>query len=508
LNGSATDDGFPNPPGALTYSWTAVSGPGAVTFANANAASTTATFSSAGNYTLRLTASDSALSSSADLPVIVGGPLPSPWLDQDIGAVGRTGAGSFLTGAFIERGSGADIGGSSDAFHYIYQPLNGDGKIIARIVTQKNSDPSAKAGVMIRETLTAGSKYAAVVITPSNQIIFQNRKATNGNTVNTTATGAQLVVPYWVELTRTGNNLASFYSSDGVTWTSGGSASVAMGSSVFVGLAVTSHSNIFNSTATFDHVNLPPVANAGPDQSITVPANTVTLNGSATDDGQPNGSLTYSWSKVNGPGTVIFGNASQAVTTAQFSAAGTYILRLTANDGQLSAADNVIITVNRAGPGSTIRISSGGSSSYTDSSGQVWSTDAYFTGGNAATYTATVSGTSDPTLYQSERNGKTLTYNIPVVNGTYDVTLDFSEMVFKAAGKRVFNLSIEGQQVLQNFDIWALVGQNAALERTFTVAVTDGTLNIVAKGTKNNAKLSAIQIAPTGAPTPTPTPTP
>ena len=119
-----------------------------------------------------------------------------------------------------------------------------------------------------------------------------------------------------------------------------------MGSSVFIGLAVTSHSNVFNSTATIDHVNLPPIANAGPDQSITVPANTVTLNGSATDDGQPNGSITYSWTKVSGPGTVTFGNASQAVTTAQFSAAGTYTLRLTANDGQLSATDDVVITVN------------------------------------------------------------------------------------------------------------------------------------------------------------------
>src|SRR4029077_6709613 len=133
-------------------------------------------------YMLRLTASDSAVSGSADLPVIVGGPLPSPWSDQDIGAVGNVGRGSFLTGTFIERGSGADIGGSADAFHYIYQSLNGDGKIIARIATQKNSDPSAKAGVMIRETLTAGAKYAAVVITPSNTIVFQRRTAVNGTT--------------------------------------------------------------------------------------------------------------------------------------------------------------------------------------------------------------------------------------------------------------------------------------------------------------------------------------
>src|SRR5438132_9481675 len=228
LNGSATDDGFPNPPGALTYSWTVVSGPGTVTFANANAASTTATFSSAGSYTLRLTASDSAVSGSADVVVTVGGPLPSPWLDQDIGAVGTAGRGSFLSGTFIGRGSGADIGASADAFHYIYQPLNGDGKIIARIATQENSDPSAKAGVMIRQTLTAGSKYAAVVIPSSTGIIFQRRTAINGTTANTTALGTQLVAPYWLKLTRTGTAMASYYSSDGITWTLAGTNTVTM----------------------------------------------------------------------------------------------------------------------------------------------------------------------------------------------------------------------------------------------------------------------------------------
>jgi hypothetical protein len=61
LSGSATDDGLPNPPGALTYTWSKVSGPGTVTFANANAASTTTTFSAAGTSRLQLTASDSAL---------------------------------------------------------------------------------------------------------------------------------------------------------------------------------------------------------------------------------------------------------------------------------------------------------------------------------------------------------------------------------------------------------------------------------------------------------------
>ena len=67
LSGSATDDGLPNPPGALTYTWTKVSGPGTVTFGNAANAATAASFSVAGTYVLRLTASDGALSASADV---------------------------------------------------------------------------------------------------------------------------------------------------------------------------------------------------------------------------------------------------------------------------------------------------------------------------------------------------------------------------------------------------------------------------------------------------------
>src|SRR5260370_1374741 len=140
LSGSATDDGLPNPPGALTYSWTMVSGPGTVTFSNSTASSTAASFSIAGPYTFHLTANDSALSGSADVAVTVGGPLPSPWVDQDVGAVGVSGSASYVPGTFIENGSGADIWGTADAFHYVYQPLNGDGKIVARIATQQNTD--------------------------------------------------------------------------------------------------------------------------------------------------------------------------------------------------------------------------------------------------------------------------------------------------------------------------------------------------------------------------------
>src|SRR5207249_165968 len=83
-------------------------------------------------------------------------------------------------------------------------------------------------------------------------------------------------------------------------------------------------------------VNQPPTVNAGAAQTITLPSS-ATLNGTAADDGLPAGStLTTTWSKVSGPGTVTFGNANALSSTASFSAAGTYSLRLTASDSAVS----------------------------------------------------------------------------------------------------------------------------------------------------------------------------
>jgi uncharacterized repeat protein (TIGR01451 family) len=92
-------------------------------------------------------------------------------------------------------------------------------------------------------------------------------------------------------------------------------------------------------------VNQAPAVYAGADQTITLPANAV-LDGTVTDDGLPSPpALTTLWTMVSGPGTVTFANASAVDTTATFSAPGTYVLRLAANDGALSASDDVTITV-------------------------------------------------------------------------------------------------------------------------------------------------------------------
>ena len=101
--------------------------------------------------------------------------------------------------------------------------------------------------------------------------------------------------------------------------------------------------------------NTVPVVNAGTDQTITLPA-TASLSGTATDDGLPNppATLTKTWSKVSGPGTVRFGDSHALATTAAFAVAGTYVLRLTADDSLLSATDDVTITVNAAGGDSSL----------------------------------------------------------------------------------------------------------------------------------------------------------
>jgi hypothetical protein len=90
--------------------------------------------------------------------------------------------------------------------------------------------------------------------------------------------------------------------------------------------------------------NQPPVVVAGPDQTIALPAS-ATLSGTVSDDGLPSAKLSWYWTKVGGPGTVILANRYALNTTASFSIDGTYVLRLVASDGVLTRTDDIVITV-------------------------------------------------------------------------------------------------------------------------------------------------------------------
>lgn len=135
-----------------------------------------------------------------------------------------------------------------------------------------------------------------------------------------------------------------------------------------------------------------------------------------------------------------------------------------------------------------------GNSSAATLNGVVYQPDRFASGGMTQTVTDPISGVNEDALYQSERYG-TYSYEIPVSNATYNVVLHFAELYHNAAGARSFNLSIEGQQILSNFDVFSLVGHDGAYEqRVNNIAVNDGKLTITLTTLVDNGTLSGFAI--------------
>ena len=176
------------------------------------------------------------------------------WTSQDIGSTSPAGSATYGSGTFTLKGAGADIWGSSDAFHFLHQVMTGDGTITARVNSVQNTNGWAKAGVMVRESLTPGSKHATTVVTPLNGVSFQWRVATNGT--STSATTGGITAPRWVRMVRQGNTFTSYQSANGTSWTQLGTPlTMTMNSQVYVGLAVTSHNNGTLCEAVFSDVS-------------------------------------------------------------------------------------------------------------------------------------------------------------------------------------------------------------------------------------------------------------
>jgi Concanavalin A-like lectin/glucanases superfamily len=199
--------------------------------------------------------------------------------------------GSFVeapAGTYTMTGSGADIWGTADQFHFAYKTLSGAGSIQAKVLSVDRTDPWAKAGVMIRETLDAGSKFAAVYITPTaadgtatNGARFQARLDTDIAAVSdsgvATTEQTAIIAPYWVKLERDfAGSFRGYYSSDGTTWVpmSWNPQSIAMTSNVYIGLALTAHNA--NATCTAKFSNVSTTGTVGPqwaDQDVGITSN-------------------------------------------------------------------------------------------------------------------------------------------------------------------------------------------------------------------------------------------
>jgi regulation of enolase protein 1 (concanavalin A-like superfamily) len=159
-------------------------------------------------------------------------------------------------------GGGADIWNAADEFRFAFKRLTGNGTLIAKVESVENTDPWAKGGVMIRESLDVGARFAAVYATPGNGVRYQarllNAGAATSDTSVATAEQMALKIPVWIKIERTGSSFNCSYSTDGTKWTSmsWNPQTIAMTGTVLIGLAVTSHNTNAETTAQFSNVSM------------------------------------------------------------------------------------------------------------------------------------------------------------------------------------------------------------------------------------------------------------
>jgi hypothetical protein len=345
LSGTVTDDGLPNPPGSTTVTWSKTSGPGTVTFGNPNQLNTTATFSSIGTYVLRLMANDGELQASAEVTFVIQRSA-SPITFVPKNSVWK----------YLDNGSDAGTAWRQPGFDdssWKFGPGTlgyGDPTVQRTII---NSGPSGNFYVTtyFRRAFTVTN--AAEVIQLTASLLRDDGGVVYLNGVEVVRNNMPIgTINYLTRASNTvgGADETTFYpmTVDPTLLVNGMNA-----------LAVEIHQvNPTSTDVSFDlelsgmayPQNRPPTVNAGPDQTIPLPGG-ATLHGTMTDDGLPitPGQVAVSWSKVSGAGTVTFDNANAADTVAHFTVPGTYVLRLTANDGALAATDDVTITVNGDG---------------------------------------------------------------------------------------------------------------------------------------------------------------
>lgn len=247
-------------------------------------------------------ASGGAFTANYDL---VSSTMPSPWVSTDVGTPLMAGTADYSSTdqTFYADGAGSDVYGANEQFHYVYQPLNGDGTIVARVLYQSESSPWTKAGVMVAASTANGTAFVDALVTPSVSPNTPNINGANCTTngcdsplqpitpvvghglhmqytstgdksvTSTTALASYQSPNQWLKLQRVGNTFTSWYSTDGVNWTTIGSTSVTMATSVTIGLFVTAHNIGQFSSVGFDHVQVtsstpppPPPPPPGPTQ--------------------------------------------------------------------------------------------------------------------------------------------------------------------------------------------------------------------------------------------------
>ncbi|HEY2153862.1 MAG TPA: PKD domain-containing protein [Vicinamibacterales bacterium] len=220
------------------------------------------------------------------------------WTTEDIGAVGRAGSATLANGVFTVQGAGGDVWGTQDAFRFVQQTVAGNAELVTRVTHIGNTNGFAKAGVMVRDQLTATSRHVLLDVRPTGDVELMTRESDGGDTAFIAGTTVQL--PVWLKITRSQDNFSGFVSSNGTTWTSVGSVVLSLPPSLNDGIIVSSHDATTLNTSTFDNLSVATTVNGLPSPWTAQSVGSVGLLGTGT---YSNGTFTMSGSGADIWGT-------------------------------------------------------------------------------------------------------------------------------------------------------------------------------------------------------------
>ncbi len=372
LNGTASDDGLPNPPGTLTTTWSQVSGPGAVTFANALAIVTTASFPVTGTYVLRLTADDGEVAVFDELTVRVypeGTQVAAVEVGIAAGAddAEESGAGAVTLDStdlelVFDGGSEQTVGirfnsvlvpqGATIFNAYVQFQVDEAGTEVTSLAIQGEATDNASPFTATPGSISGRARTASMVAWDPVPWTVVGEAGPDQRTPDIAAIIQEIVDrPGWLS----DNSLAIIISGSGRR------------TAAAFEIVPTAAPRLYVEYGTGGAANQAPAVDAGPDQDVTLPSEVV-LDATVSDDGLPAvpGRVSTIWSQESGPGTVVFADLNAVDTTASFPLAGTYVLRLTVDDGLTVAFDQLTIVVN---PQATTPVDSGDDGSETSGEG-------------------------------------------------------------------------------------------------------------------------------------------
>lgn len=467
LNGSASSDSDGL---ALNYNWSLLTKPAGSNAAltSPNAVKPTFTPDLPGTYVVQLIVNDGFLSSQ---PVTVTistndvAPVANPGANQTVSVVSTVqldGTGSTeaisntltYTWAILSQPSSATATLSSvTASRPTFVP-NLPGLYVVQLIVNDgylNSQPATM-------TVTANlPNQPPTVNAGANQSIeLPTTNTTLSGSASSTVPAGSPVTVQWTQVSGPGS--VTFASSTQAvtqaTFPSAGTYVLQLSATV----TATGLSNSAQTTVIVAPVNQPPVVTVGPNQTITYPTNVATLTGAVSDDGYPiGGTLQVSWTKVAGPGTVVFSSPSQAVTQATFSTPGNYILRLSATDGQFTTEGTTAVYY-LASAGGGISVSAGSDQVFVfpgtaNLSGSATDTNPILASAFVTSWSV-VAGPGTATFANPSAPISTVTFSEP---GVYDLRLTATDGAFTSSSDvKIYEGNLECTSSNKGTDFWLM----------------------------------------------------